>query len=265
MDMQEALYTVGEIADMFGLTVRTLHHWDDIGLVTPTARDWQDFRLYSDDDRARIHDVLTYRAAGLKLREIKEILDSTSSAVRDRLLHQQQVLLQKQDQLVGMIHALEALLEETMQEKPVSLEKRAEIMGKFYRPELEAEAETHWGDTEEWAQSQKVQQSMSEQDWQELKHRTETHQQELADALTRNVEPGSAEANQLAERNRELLSHWFPVTPSKHVVIARGYVHDPRFKQHYDEVAPGLANWLYQIIVANAKSHGIDPETAQWQ
>lgn len=263
--MQEALHTIGETAEMFGLTVRTLHHWDDIGLVTPTARDWQDFRLYSAADIARIHDVLTYRAVGLKLREISEILEATDGSVQQRLTHQRDVLLQKQDELSGMLCALEVLLEETMQDGNLSAEKRAEIMGPYYRPELEAEAEEKWGETEEWAQSQAVQRSMTASDWQNLRERSDEHQQQLVQAMQRGVKPGSVEANELAEQHRQLLSHWFPVTISKHVIIARGYIADPRFKNYYDAYAPGLADWLFRIIAAQAQASGIDPDNACWQ
>ncbi len=262
--MHEQLYTVGEVAQMFELTVRTLHHWDNIGLVTPRQRDWQDFRLYDDADLARIHDVLTYRAVGLPLRDIRSILDASEPSLVNRLLHQKQVLLHKQGQLSGMLDALDELLEEAMSDDKVSLTRRAEILGAFYRPELETEAAEKWGDTKEWAQSQQVSQSMSEQDWQELSEIIETHQQELADAMHRGVKPGSAEANALAERNRNHLSRWFPMSVSQQVIIARGYVADPRYKDQYEAVAPGLSQWLFDIIAANALAQGIDPDSAQW-
>src|SRR5699024_2236779 len=56
--------TVGEVADLVGITVRTLHHWDRIGLVTASGRTWADYRVYDDDDVARIHRVLVYRELG---------------------------------------------------------------------------------------------------------------------------------------------------------------------------------------------------------
>ena len=58
---------------------------------------------------------------------------------------------------------------------------------------------------------------------------------------------------------------WFPVTHSKHVILARNYVADPRFKQYYDGFADGLAVWLRDIIEANAQAHGVDLENVRWQ
>ena len=55
------------------------------------------------------------------------------------------------------------------------------------------------------------------------------------------------------------------MTHSKHVLIARGYVTDDRFRQYYDEIEPGLTDWLKSIIDENARANGVDPTTATWQ
>lgn len=264
MQEEEETYTVGDVAAQFGLTVRTLHHWDSIGLVVPSYRDWQDFRLYTDSDVQRIHDVLTYRAVGLKLREIQEILDDLDGDVVAQLRRQQEFLLQQQDHISGMLDALDTLLEDAMSTNEVSPARRKEIMGEYYRPEFEAEAKEKYGHTEEWAQAAAKQQSMTEADWKELTAQMDELNRTLVDAMNRGVAPGSDEANALAEQARTALV-WFPVTHSKHVILARGYVADPRFKQYYDAFAEGLAVWLRDIIEANAVAHGVDLANVQWQ
>ena len=55
------------------------------------------------------------------------------------------------------------------------------------------------------------------------------------------------------------------MTHSKHVLIARGYVMDDRFRQYYDKIEPGLTDWLKSIIDENARANGVDPTTATWQ
>lgn len=264
---EEETYTIGDVAAQFGLTVRTLRYWDQIGLVVPSYRDWQDFRQYTESDMQRIHDVLTYRAVGLKLQAIRELLDDPSGDNTDviaQLRMQRRLLLQQQDHISGMLNALDTLLEEAMSTHKVPEARRKEIMGEFYRPELEAEAEEKYGHTEEWAQAMEKQKSMSEADWAAMREKTSHVQETLADAMRRGVKPGSAEANELAEMARESLD-WFPVTHSKHVILARSYVADPRFKQYYDGFADGLAVWLRDIIEANAQAHGVDLENVRWQ
>ena len=79
------------------------------------------------------------------------------------------------------------------------------------------------------------------------------------------VEPGSPEANALAQWHRKDLNRWFEVSISKQVLIGRGYVADERFARYYDKRAPGLAAWLKDVIDSGARSEGIDPDTAAWE
>ena len=65
--------TVSEVAALAGVSVRTLHHYDQIGLVTPTERTDAGYRLYDEDDLARLHDVLTWRALGFPLQEVRNV------------------------------------------------------------------------------------------------------------------------------------------------------------------------------------------------
>ena len=92
-----------------------------------------------------------------------------------------------------------------------------------------------------------------------------TKHPEIAEAMQRGVEPGSEEANALAERHRASISQHYDCTASMHVVLARMYTEDPRFTAHYDRRAEGLAAWLRTVIEESARTQGVDPETAGWE
>lgn len=76
---------------------------------------------------------------------------------------------------------------------------------------------------------------------------------------------GCPGTSSLAERHRKLLSRRFPVTPSKHVLIARFYTDDPRFPTHFDRYGDGLSVWMREIIEANSVCHGVNADMAQWE
>ena len=97
-----------------------------------------------------------------------------------------------------------------------------------------------------------------------MEQRAALIEQQLADAMRRGVNPGSDEANELAEAHRRSLV-WFDVTPSMHVCLGRMYVADERFVQHYDALEPGLAQWLLTLIEANATRFGVDLDNVTWQ
>ena len=77
--------TVGEAARLIGVSVRTLHHWDALGLATPSGRTWSGYRLYSPDDVARLQQVLVYRETGMPLARIGELLDEAGTSALEHL------------------------------------------------------------------------------------------------------------------------------------------------------------------------------------
>ena len=257
--------TVGEAARLIGVSVRTLHHWDALGLAVPSGRTWSGYRLYSPDDVARLQQVLVYRETGMPLARIGELLDETDTNALEHLERQRALLLARITRLQRMVRAVEAL---TDKERHMSTtpEQRAEILGNDWDLAWwKEEARERWGDTDEWAQSEARRASMSSSDWTRFKEESDRLLVDLAAAMREGVQPSSERANALAERHRASINHWFDTSYSKQVLIARGYVADPRFTAYYDAAEPGLAVWLKEVIDANATAHGVDPATAEWE
>lgn len=257
--------TVGRTAELVGVSVRTLHHWDEIGLVRPTERTWSDYRVYQAADIERIQQVLLHRELGLSLAEVRAVLDDPDTDVVAQLDRQRAVLSERLDRLRRMIAAVDRMKEAHMSEQKLTAEQQAEILGDGWDPAWQDEAQENWGDTPEWAQSEKIKARMGVDDWKRVKEENDRLEADLAAAMTAGAQPGSEEANALAERHRASIGQWFDVTVQKQVCISRMYVQDPRFTAHYDERAEGLAAWLTAIIDANARAHGIDPATAVWE
>lgn len=257
--------TVGRTAELMGVSVRTLHHWDEIGLVSPATRTWADYRVYRAADIERIQQVLLHRELGLSLAEVRAVLDDPDTDVFAQLDRQRAVLSERLDRLRRMIAAVDRMKEAQMSEQKLTAEQQAEILGDGWDPAWQDEAQENWGDTPEWAQSEKIEAGMGVDDWKRVKEETDRLEADLVAAMTAGVQPGSEEANALAQRHRASIGQWFDITVQKQVCIARMYVQDPRFTAHYDERAQGLAAWLTEIIDANARAHGIDPATAVWE
>ena len=261
--------TVGRVADLVGVSVRTLHHWDAIGLVRPSGRSWSGYRLYDAEDVARIHRVLVYRELGLALAQIGEILDDPSVDPREHLQRQRTLLEERIRRLERTAHAVDEMIERTDMTHEngirLSAEEQARIFGADWDPAYQDEARERWGGTEAWKQSAARTREWGPEQWQQVKDELETVESALADALARGIAPGSEEANALAERHRATIARHYDCTRSMQVVLARMYTEDPRFAAHYDERADGLAAWLRAVIEENARAHGVDPQTAAWE
>ncbi|MDL4818232.1 MerR family transcriptional regulator [Actinomadura opuntiae] len=257
--------TVGRAAALVGVSVKTLHHWDAVGLVSPSGRTRAGYRVYSADDVARIHRVLVYRELGFPLAEIGRILDDPSADARDHLLRQRAALLERAGRLREMARAVDRMLEALDAGLRLTPREQVEIFGADWRPEWVGEARDRWGGTRQWVQYAERAAGMTAQDWKDAVARTEALNADLAAARRAGVAPGSAEANALAERHRTLMSTYFDCTHAMHVCLGRMFAEDPGFAAYYDAMAPGLAGWLQDAISANAEAHGTDPRTAAWE
>jgi DNA-binding transcriptional MerR regulator len=256
--------TVGAAASGVGVTVRTLHHWDAIGLVRPSERTTSGYRLYAAADIARIHRVIIYRELGLPLDAIGELLDAPKFDAAVPLRQQRAQLLDRISRLQGMVHAVDRMIEAASTGILLSAEEQVAIFGQNWQPSWGADARARWGSTAQWAQYAERSAHMTPQDWQQIADDTTMLNNDLAAANRAGVTPGSAEANALAERHRASIGTYFDCTHSMHVCLGRKHAADPGYAAHYDAIEPGLSTWLRDIIDANARARGIDPAAAVW-
>lgn len=265
MSETDTAMTVGQVAALVGVSVRTLHHWDQIGLAHPTGRTFSDYRVYSADDVARIQRVLVYREAGFPLAEVGRLLDDPALDEAAHLRRQRELLVERIAHLQEMVSAVETMMEAVSMGSKLTPAEKAEIFGTDWNPEYETEAEARWGDSEQWAQSQQRAAQLSKEDWQRVKEQGDALDSEMAQAVRDGVEPGSDEANVLVERHRESIGQFYDCSHSMQVCLGKMYVGDPRFTDRYEAIQPGLTQWLHDAIAANARNHGVDPDTAVWE
>lgn len=255
---------VGATASLAGVSVRTLHHWDAVGLVRPSERTHGGYRLYTAADVVRIHRVLIYRELGLPLERIGEILRTPAADATAPLRNQRAELAEHIVRLQDMVNALDRLITATDSGLLLSAEEQVEIFGTHWQPNWVAEARHRWGNTAQWAQYAERSAGRTAQDWRQIADSSSALNTDLAAAKRIGTNPGSTEGNALAERHRAAIGEYFHCTHSMHVCLGRMYVADPGFTDYYDTIEPGLTRWLRDIIDANARDHGVNPTTATW-
>ncbi|MBC3185650.1 MerR family transcriptional regulator [Corynebacterium sp. zg-331] len=244
-------YTIGQAAEILGVTPRTLRHWESVGLLEPRWRTLSEYRLYTEGDLERGLQILVYREAGVPLAQIGELID-TPGTCRERLQRQREVLVAKIARLRGMIRAVDEILEgETI----MSVEEQARSWAQY-----RAEAQERWGDTPEWEQSRERMKEMTAGDWEEAAAEAAAFREALAEAAERGVAPGSPEADGLALRHRAEIGRWYEVTPSKQVLLARMYVADDRFAEAYGQ----YRDYLRDLVEARAEKEGVNLDDVRW-
>ena len=246
-------HSVGAVAELTGVSVRTLHHYDHIGLVVPSVRTLAGYRGYTDADVERLHVVLVYRAAGLPLDEIRTLLDDATVDVVEHLRRQHTLLLQQADRLQHMIKAVEELMNAHRSGIQLTTEEQIEIFGTAVASgEYAKESEQRWGGTEAWRQSQQRSAELSKQDWIEIKAEGDALLAALADAKRAGVVPGSAPAEELRVRHQESIRRFYDCDDEMHRCLAQMYIADERFTRYYDDAEPGLARFVHDVIMAGS-------------
>lgn len=264
MSNDSTLYTVGDVARRFAVTVRTLRHWEALGLLSPAQRSWSNYRLYSAEDCARVQRIVIYRATGMKLIDIRSLLDSGDTAV-EHLKRQRERLVAHRRETDAMIEALDILLEDAMNENALSVDEIAQIVGDANFAAHQDEAEERYGDTADWRESRERTASWQSADWRQNAERFHDIERRMIDAIRDGAAPDSERAAGLVEEHREALSAFFPVTPAKHYLISRAYITDERFRSHYDAQQEGFAQWLADAIAHVARASGVDTDNPVWE
>lgn len=251
---ENARLTVGAVAKLVGVSVRTLHHYDEIGLVVPSDRTPVGYRTYSAADVECLHQVLTYRELGFSLTQVQEIVSADSVDAMAHLRRQRELL----DERIERLHRMAAAVEKMMKAKSMGVqltpEEQREIFGdKWIDDDYATEAEQRWGESDQWKQSQQRVAKFTKADWQQIKADGDAFTAKLAQAMADGVQPGSAEANTLAEEHRAGIAKFYDCDHDMQVKVAGTYVSDDRMRSYYDDVAPGLAQFVHDIVVPNAE------------
>src|SRR5918996_3413523 len=109
--MAQRTFSVGELADLSGVTVRTLHHYDEIGLLTPSDRSQAGYRRYDEADLDRLQRILFYRELGFGLEQIKDVMTDGDADAIGHLRRQHAMLLDRIGRLTRMAAAVETAIE----------------------------------------------------------------------------------------------------------------------------------------------------------
>ena len=247
--------TVGQVAETFGVTVRTLHHYDAVGLVVPSGRTPAGYRLYTDADLARLATVVTYRRLDLPLDEVKALLDGDGTP-EEHLRRQRAVVVSRLDELAELVTAIDRALEREMEQQPATTEDLKELFGDGFGDEYAAEAEERWGHTDAWRQSAERTRRYTVADWEAVKDEQDRVNAALVSAMEDGEPPTSERAMDAAEDHRVLIaSRFYDLDHAFHRGLADMYVADPRFTRTFEDIAPGLARYVHDAIHANADRH----------
>jgi MerR family transcriptional regulator, thiopeptide resistance regulator len=249
-------YRVSEVAGIAGVSVRTLHHYDAIGLLVPRERTESGYRVYDECDLLRLQQILLGRELGLALEEIRRSLDDPGFDHRRALLAQRRQLQARARRADEMIRAVDAALAMLGDGSGGTMDMQ-QIFDGFDPAQHEAEVQERWGDTDAYRESARRSKRYGRDEWRRIRDEQAAIYAEAAAALGSGHAPESAEAMDVAERHRQSIERWFyPCGPAMHANLADLWQADARFAESIDQHGAGLTPFLAAAVRANAQRQG---------
>lgn len=245
--------TVGAVARLAGVTVRTLHHYDEVGLVVPSGRTAAGYRTYGRSEIERLQEVLFFRELGFALEEIKQIVNRPGYDRLTALVRQRELLEARAEHLLALIEAVARAVDAERMGTTMTNEEILEVFGDFDPAEYEQEAEERWGDSDAYKQSAARTARYSKQDWEIIKAENDAIYRQFLDLMASGEPAEGAAAMNVAEEHRAHITKWYyDCSKTIHAGLGQMYVGDDRFRQNIDKSGTGLAEYMAAAIAANA-------------
>ncbi|MET9414576.1 MerR family transcriptional regulator [Streptomyces klenkii] len=261
-------YSVGQVSAFAGVTVRTLHHYDKAGLLSPSERSPAGYRLYGDADLARLQQILFYRELGFPLDEIAAIFKESQANAVEHLRARQRQLSEEIARLQRLAEVAERAIE--VQQTGVSLtpQERFEVFGEItFDLSYATEAEQKWAHSEGQREAMARAAAHTKEDWRRLMGEATAWRAELLAAFDDGEPVNGERAMDLAEEHRLHISRWFTTCPpDMHRRIADDFAADPRafaLVVPPSQQRPGLAAYTCKAVHANAARHAGGPTDSE--
>lgn len=246
-------YTVNELAVISGVSVRTLHYYDQIGLLQPMRIAENGYRIYGSKEVDQLQQILFYRELKVPLKKIKAIMSTPDYDEEKELETQLEKLLQQKEQIELLINNVRKTIRTLKGETVMSdIEKFEGFKQKLIDDNEKTygrEIREKYGDELIDASNAKIK-DMSQEQWQTTQELSELINETLKEAFEQG-DPASELAQKACDLHRQwLCMFWKEGTYSKeaHKALADGYVADKRFTAYYDKIAPGCTKFFRDAI-----------------
>ena len=232
---------------MANTSVRTLHHYDNIGLLASARNAKNKYRMYEETDLLKLQQILFFRELDFKLEEIKAILQNPNFNIADALKDHKQMILLRRKRLDALLVTIDKTINKITKKKYM---KDEELYDSFTKEEMEKladEAKERWGNTPEYKESEKKMRSMTKEQMDVIKKEGDDISRKAAALMGKDVQ--SSEVQAVIAMHYKHLSNFYTPTPEMYRGLAEMYVGDTRFTEHFESYAKGLAQFMHDAMI----------------
>jgi len=241
-------YTISQLAAMAGVSVRTLHHYDHIGLLKPSSRTAAGYRLYEEANLLRLQQILFFKELDLPLAEIQAILDDPGFDQITALKNHRGMLQGQVERLTRLLATVDKTIQRLTKEEPMTMtdEELYEGFPKEQRERYQREVREMFDPQAVQATENRIR-KMSKAQWQALKEEGDTVTRLIAEKM--DSPPDDPEVQALIARHHAMIEQFYPAPADVYRGLGQLYVDHEEFKKHYDDYRPGLAAFMRAAMV----------------
>lgn len=249
-------YSIKEVSEIAGISTRTLRYYDQIGLLSSNRENYNNYRVYKQEDIDLLQQILLYKELGFKLHEIKKLLTSYDYDPIIIMQNHLNNLKVKQNNINTLINNVEKTISNYKGEIKMTNDEKFEGLKQemIDKNELEFghDVRTNFGDKAMDKSNQQII-NMSKEQKEEIENFSIKINETLKQAKEQG-DPASRLAQSVCEMHKDWISfYWGSYDKSAHMQLAKSYVEDERFKKYYDAIAPGCAEFLKDALYIYCK------------
>lgn len=235
---------IHEVAELSGVTVRTLQYYDQIGLLMPSEVTEVGYRIYHEEDLERLQQILFFRELEFPLREIKDIMNNPSYDRLEALRNQKAMLLEKRSRMDRLIRLVE---ERLGGQQDMSFEEFSMESIENHKKQYAEEVRNRWGDSDAYAEYEKKTKGYSKEDWNSISQAGDSIMGEFA--KHRDLSPEDETVQELVARWQNFITtHYYECTKDILAGLGNMYVSDERFRENIDKHGEGTAELMSKAI-----------------
>ena len=247
------MFTVKQLSKLAGVTPRTLHHYDSIGLLKPSRVGENGYRYYGDESLLRLQQILFYRELGLSLEQIKKLMGRHDFDLLPALESHKVELAKRIERLERLVRTVENTIQHVKGQKEMSKRQLFQAFSDEEQAEYEKEIAEKY-DPATVKESQRKWKSYTVVEKQRIGEEGNDITEALLNAMPKG--PASPEAQAAMKRWREYIGYFWVPNDEQFAGLIDLYNDDPRFKANFDKVDTGLAVFMKEAVsymIANSQ------------
>jgi DNA-binding transcriptional MerR regulator len=236
---------VHQLAELAGISVRTLHYYDEIGLLKPGSVQKNGYREYGESELLRLQQILFFRELDLPLEDISKIINAPDFMIVDALRDHKKLIKLKQKHLEALLNTIDKTIKR-MNKQNIKDEELYDAFKDNDVKQYQDEVKQRWGNSEAYKQSMAKVSKMTKKEMDELKVKQIEHTKKLAAAMDKPI--SSKEVQDLIAEHYKGIQFFYDCPIEMYRNMGKMYIADPRFTKYYDKHRPGLALFVRDAI-----------------